>query len=474
MSPERSAAATAETGAGSDASDGKAGATRHSNSPSPIPSGSRSRSRSRSKTPPPDVRPSAAALASTPTAGADAGAGGRASSPRRRDGEDPPRDHLDSDADTGRRAPSPRRRGERSPSSHSDSDAEADAVATAGRASSPRRKSELTPLLDLDSGSDTATAPSEDDGDASPSPRACPSSHIKTSSVKPISTRPMDAPLRADAAASSEPRFKRRHSSPGRGTPEYQKRPPRVWAPEDEVTILTALIEYRAKKGRLPASIQDTGKLHSQISGRLTANASVTQLSDKVRRLKHKCKLLVTRAKNGRDPDLPTEFDRNVYELSKKVWEFKSKKGTSLANEDIGDADSDEEQEIKERYEDMEKEKNREHTGKKPKTFRFENGNGNAIATVGRASHGNGSGRDDAEKGKQMYPYLWAAVEELSKDHPSGQIFRKAFGVLEKSKARAMEEKLRKHRMSVVRQQLHRMDLTKESVGMVLDALDGA
>jgi hypothetical protein len=73
-----------------------------------------------------------------------------------------------------------------------------------------------------------------------------------------------------------------------------------------------------------------------------------------------------------------------------------------------------------------------------------------------------------------MYPYLWAAVEELSKEHPSGPIFRKAFGLLEKSKARAIEEKLRKFRMSVIRLQLNRMDLTKLSVGMVLDALEGA
>jgi len=42
------------------------------------------------------------------------------------------------------------------------------------------------------------------------------------------------------------------------------------------------------------------------------------------------------------------------------------------------------------------------------------------------------------------------------------------------SKARVIEEKLRKFRMSVIRLQLNRMDLTKLSVGMVLDALGGA
>jgi len=147
-----------------------------------------------------------------------------------------------------------------------------------------------------------------------------------------------------------------------------------------------------------------------------------------------------------------------------------------VPHEDTEDAEeSNEEQEIEESDEDMENGwELRDRTTKKPKALTYENGNGNAIVTAGRASHGDGSGRDDAEKGRQMYPYLWEAVEELSKEHPSGPIFRKAFGVLEKSKARAVEEKLRKFRMSEIRQQLQRMDLMKETVGMVLDALEGA
>ncbi|XP_021321536.1 probable transcription factor At4g00390 [Sorghum bicolor] len=475
MAPKRPAAA-AGSGSASDASDGEAGAAPNSHRRRASPSPSRSRSRSRSKSPRSNARPSVAA--------SDSDADARAPSPRRANRERSPRDHLDSDADadagagTGRRAPSPRRRGERSPSFHSDSDSDADA---AGRSPSPRRKRERTPGLRSDSDSDNsaAAAASDDDGggagDASPLPSARRSFRIETSNVKPVSTRPMDVPLRG-AAGSSQRRPKRR---PSPHSPEHQKRPPRVWSPEDEVTILSALIEFRAKKGRLPASIQDTGKVHSQIIHQLTANASTAQLSDKVRRLKHKYKLLLTRAKNGRDPNLPTQHDRDVYQLSKKVWGLKSLvmvRGSRVSHEDTEDAEeSNEEQEIEESDEDMENGwELRDRTSKKPKALTFGNGNGNAIVTVGRGSHGDGSGRDDTEKGKQMYPYLWEAVEELSKEHPSGPIFRKAFGVLEKSKARAVEEKLRKFRMSEIRQQLQRMDLMKETVGMVLDALEGA
>nr|CAB3481273.1 unnamed protein product [Digitaria exilis] len=438
------AAAIAATGSSSDASDDEADAARfysrrRSNSPSTTPS--------RSKIASPDLRPSATAPSSAPT---PAGAGVAAASDPDAVREGSARDQLDADAgaDTGRRAPStiPFRlgRGELS-ISHSDSDATA---AAAGREPSPRRSRERTARLDADSDNSAATATviitsSEDDGggagDASPSPEALQSSYIKASAIKPIRTRPMDLSGR-DAAKSYELRTRSRPSPSGFG--EHQKRASRVWSPEDEVTILSALIEYRAKKGRLPGSFQDTNEMYFQIHGRLTANVSTTQLSDKVRRLKHKYKLL-------------------------------SLEGSPRAHEDAGGAESNEEREIRESDEDMENGRGH-HPSKKRKTPGFENGDGNATFTAGWASRSNNSGRDEAEKGKQKYPYLWAAVEELSKEHPSGPIFRKALGVLEKSKARAIEEKLRKFRMSVIRLHLNRMDLTKLSVGMVLDVLEGA
>ncbi|XP_062196431.1 probable transcription factor At1g61730 [Phragmites australis] len=441
MAPKRPAAAAA-SGSASDASDDEADAAR------------RRHSRSRSKTPPPKLHPNAAALSSTPvSAGADFAAA--------------------SDSDAGGRVPSPRRSDrERSPRLHSDSDA-------AGRVSSPRRSRERFPRLHSDS--DNSAASDDGDRNASPPPRSRRSSRIETSNIRPISSRAIDAPCR-EVGDSPRHRSRRSHSFRVRHTPEYNKRPPRTWSPEDEITILRALIEYRAKKGLLPGSIQNTSKLHSQICGKLSAMASTTQLGEKVRRLKHKYKLLVTRAKNGRDPNLSTAHERDVYELSQKVWGLKSGgdvgvAGGSHAYEDAGDAESDEEQEIEESDEDMESGWDvHSRTNKKPKVFRFDNGNGNAIVTGGRnrTIHGDGGGRDDAEKGKQMYPYLWEAVEELSKEHPSGPIFRKAFGVLDKSKAQAVEEKLRKFRMSEIRQQLRRMDLLKETVSMVLDVLEGA
>lgn len=259
---------------------------------------------------------------------------------------------------------------------------------------------------------------------------------------------------------------------------DRHKRPPRVWSPQDEITILRSLISYRAKKGVLPASNQETGKLHDQIRGKLNAEASTTQLTDKIRRLKHKFRLLVDRAKEGREPELPTTHDRDLYELGKKVWGVKtggagSGGGGAYENNEV--AESDEEQRSGESDEDMEGDWDDQDrsNNRRPKAVPVSNGIVNAIAIGGRTRHGNSSGKGVVAKGKDMYPYLWEAVDELSKEHPSGTVFRKAFDVLEGPRALAMEEKLEKFKHSEIRQQLRRMDLMKETVKMVLDALEG-
>ncbi|KAK3121930.1 hypothetical protein QOZ80_8BG0662920 [Eleusine coracana subsp. coracana] len=514
MSPKRAAAAA--SGSASDASDAETDAGRHRRrrqSPSPT------RSRSRSKTPPPHLRPNAAALSSpasdsddadrgqsprrsrerSPTPRSDSEADAAlladaalrvASTKRRRERSPTPRSDSDVDGDVAGRVSSPRRNRERSPRLYSDSDSDSDddaAAAAAGRVSSPRRNRDRSPALHSDSDNSGASEDGGREGNVSP-PRARRSTRIETSNIKPVSTRLMDGPRRPAGAGSSQSRPKRRTKSPAPPSVEHNKRLPRVWSPEDEVTILRALIAFRGKKGRLPSSIQDTAKLEGQIRGKLTAKASTTQLSDKIRRLKHKYKLLAIRAKKGREPDLSTDRDRDVYELSKKVWGSVSidgfnEVGGSHTYENAGDEESNEEQEIEESDEGMESGWDvRYRPNKKPKAIGFENGNkntivanGNAFGTGGRSktsqAGASGAGKDDSEKG--MYPYLWEAVEELSKDHPSGKVFRKAFSVLEKSKARAIEEKLRKFRMSEIRQQLRRMDLMKETVTMVLDALEG-
>ncbi|KAM0920806.1 hypothetical protein ACQ4PT_007287 [Festuca glaucescens] len=364
-------------------------------------------SRSRTKSPPPNIHPNAAALSSTPISAAS-----------------------DSDGDAEGRLPSPRRSRGRSPRLHSDSDISAAASDEADRednATPPRRSGPRYSLVD-------------------------------PHKVKPISSSLMDGPRR------SSQRSKRPRNSPL--STERRKRPPRVWSPKDEITILRSLISYRSKKGALPASSQETGNLHSQIRGQLSVEASTTQLSDKVRRLKHKFRCLVARTKDGEDPELPTVHERDVYELSKMVWGTDAAGRAAYGNYWFADSDeeqksgeSDEEQDMDGGWEGPDHRANR-----RLKAITVSNGTANTIA-IGRCNRGG--------KGNDMYPYLWEAVQELSKEQPSGTAFRKAFDVLEGSRALAMEERLEKFKLSEIRQHLRRMDLMKETVKMVLDALEG-
>uniref|UniRef100_A0A0D9XED4 Glabrous enhancer-binding protein-like DBD domain-containing protein n=1 Tax=Leersia perrieri TaxID=77586 RepID=A0A0D9XED4_9ORYZ len=355
MAPKRPADEAAAAGSGSDTSDAEADAARgHASSPSP------------SKTPPhANPNPKSAAAAAPPSAAGP---------------ESPAGSDSDSDADAARGGarmevdhPRPR---SRSLDANSDSEDSALPVAYDDYAD---------PAASAGAGADS------DDGNASPLPPPRPS-HAEAAAIKPISSRPMDPPRRSTGGASSEPRAKRPRSAAA----EHSKRPSRVWSQADELVILRGLITFRTKRGVLPCSTQDIDKLYGYIRGQLSATVSVTQLSDKVRRLKQKYQLLAT--------------------------------------------------------------------------LTMANGNGTGVTAVNASVRGRG----EFEKGKDVYPYLWETVEELSSQHPSGAVFKKAFELLEGSKAQVVEEKLRKFRLTEMRQQLRRMDLMKETLTMVLDALEMA
>lgn len=317
-------------------------------------------------------------------------------------------------------------------------------------------------------------ADSADDGNASPLPAPRPP-RGEAAAIKPLSSRPMDPPRHSMVPSFTEPRRKRPRSVAVPSSVEQLKRPSRLWSPADELVILRGLAACRAKRGVLPGSMHDIAKFHGHIESELSVQVTVTQVSDKVRRLKQKYNLFASRAKNGRDPDLPTPHDQSVYELGKRVWGTTDiAGGGSTAGDGYeisgGGGESEEEREIGESDED--EDSGRDDRARKNRRLRpITMANGN-VAGFG-AVNVNSRGKFDFEKGKDAYPYLWETVEDLSKEHPHGVAFKKAFELIEGPKARGMEEKLRKFRLTEIRHQLRRMELMKETVKMVLDALEG-
>ncbi|KAL5201338.1 hypothetical protein ABZP36_035692 [Zizania latifolia] len=432
MAPKRPAedeAAAAASGSASEASDGEAEAARHgsSQSPSKMP-------------PPPNPNPKSAGAASVAAPVSAAGSDSGAAS------------DSDGDARGATREASPRHGDPRPRSIEVNSDSENSAVPVAS-----------------DAYADPAAGADSDDGNASPLPPPRPS-RAEAAAIKPISSRPMDPPRRS--AGASESRAKRPRSVAVVSSAEHTKRPSRVWSPGDELVILRGLITYRAKRGVLPGSTNDINRLHGYIRSQLSVKVSTTQLSDKVRRLKQKYQLLATRAKSGRE-DFPTPHDHSIYEVAKKVWSTMSVVGDGGGSgyDNAGGGESDGERYGRESDDDMQSgQDNRHRKNQRLKTVTAANGNGTGVGAV----NANVRGRSEFEKGKNTYPYLWETVEELSSQHPSGAVFRKAFEVLEGSKAQVMEEKLRKFRLTEMRQQLRRMDLMKDTLSMVLDALEMA
>ncbi|KAG0543946.1 hypothetical protein BDA96_02G232800 [Sorghum bicolor] len=284
----------------------------------------------------------------------------------------------------------------------------------------------------------------------------------------------MDPPRRSMVPSFSEPRPKRPRSAAVPSSVEQLKRPSRLWSLRDEIVILRGLATYRAKRGVLPGSMYDISKLHGHIQSELSVKVTPTQLSDKVRRLKQKYNLLSSRGKNGRDPDLPTQHEQSVYEIGKKVWGTTANGGGSTGGDGYeiggGGDDSEEDHEIAESDDDVESGRDeRPRKNRRVMPIAMANGNGAGFG----AMNANSRGKFDIEKGKDAYPYLWETVEDLSKEHPNGVAFKKAFELIEGPKARGMEEKLRKFRLTEIRHQLRRMELMKETVKMVLDALEG-
>ncbi|KAF8779749.1 hypothetical protein HU200_002334 [Digitaria exilis] len=447
MAPKHPAAAP--SGSASEASDAAADTPlRHPSSPSP------------SKTPPPNPNPKSSTAAAPSSAAEDSAAAGSDSAAA-----------YDSDADHRaalRRpgpAPSPSRK-RRSPRPRSRSrspDAVSDSYGAA---------SDVDPAAG--DGADSA-----DDGDASPLPAPRPS-RGEAAAIKPLSSRPMDPPRRSMIPSFTEPRRKRPRSVAVPSSVEQLKRPSRLWSLEDELVILRGLATYRAKRGVLPGSMHDIDKFHGHIKSDLSIQVTATQVSDKIRRLKQKYNLLASRGKNGRDPDLPTPHDQSVYELGKRVWGPASNAGTGSNAGDgyeIGGGasgghggESEEERETGESDEDGESGgDDRARKNRRLRPIAMANGN---VAGFGSLT-AHSRGKFDFEKGKDAFPYLWETVEDLSKEHPHGVAFKKAFELIEGPKARGMEEKLRKFRLTEIKHQLRRMELMKETVKMVLDALEG-
>ncbi|MQL80440.1 hypothetical protein Taro_012871 [Colocasia esculenta] len=285
------------------------------------------------------------------------------------------------------------------------------------------------------SNSDSESESSESDDAKPPPPRR--TSRGVDPSIKPISSKPMDATPKSKKSSSQQATEKRKRKEPEAAEEEeatengmLEKKPfQRVWTEEDEIAVLKGMIQSRERGEEPEAGLDHFLKF---IRKSLHSEFSKTQLSDKIRRLKKKYETNTHRSKKGVEPSLFKPHDQTLFELSKKVW------GRD-ANRDYGN-------------DDMEIENAKEERGKATRkgmptsavtSPRKDGGDSAVIRGSSLADGNNGEG-----KGGVSYPKLKEAVTLLESEN-AGRLFAGSLSevleLVEPERAKALEEKWRGH-----------------------------
>ncbi|CAI0440615.1 unnamed protein product [Linum tenue] len=92
----------------------------------------------------------------------------------------------------------------------------------------------------------------------------------------------------------------------------------RLWGENDEIAVLSGLIEFAEKKGADP--LKDMAAFYDFINKSLAVDVSLAQLKEKVARFRKKFKNHAN-GKNGLDKSFSKAHDQKSFDLSKKIWD---------------------------------------------------------------------------------------------------------------------------------------------------------
>ncbi|XP_010241033.1 PREDICTED: STOREKEEPER protein-like [Nelumbo nucifera] len=217
----------------------------------------------------------------------------------------------------------------------------------------------------------------------------------------------------------------------------------RLWSEDDELMILRGMVDYHSKKGADPWT--DMVGFHEFIKKALHVDVNKNQLADKIRRLKKKYKTNVGRRKGGKDPLFSKSHESKAFELSKKIWGSEDNSGGNNQATDDG------------------------KTGKKQKA-------GNAVKVPSSGEASNAAVKADEELNWSMYPSVMESfrlgeIAELPRPDFGEGIVKEGLGLMGNSKVKELEERWRKLHMSEIEMYLKRVDLFRDQLKMLYDAL---
>ncbi|KAF6161184.1 hypothetical protein GIB67_007825 [Kingdonia uniflora] len=271
-----------------------------------------------------------------------------------------------------------------SASSSSESNSDDDEMQSAGEEES-EEENQPTPDLKLPSKKSQSKPPSDDEDDLDeddsdsdeadtepePSPEK-PKPSRAAVDIKPISSKPMDEPVKPKKAVAvsststpsktqtkrslddvekseKEGKRKKKKVEEGKedgvveedgGAEDSEKKKnlfARIWSDEDEILVLKEL-QSLAKKGMNPMKL-NIEQLYEAIKGSLSIEVTKAQLLSKVQRLRQKYQSISNSKKP--EPPLSKPHDAKRFNLSKKLWGPKDSNGDEVTENAKGDDSGD-------------------------------------------------------------------------------------------------------------------------------------
>ncbi|KAJ8761424.1 hypothetical protein K2173_001555 [Erythroxylum novogranatense] len=156
---------------------------------------------------------------------------------------------------------------------------------------------------------------------------------VKNAITKPVASKPMEGSKTLKPAV-GEKRFSEVDRTPtkdlkrakvkdseagGKKSEDAKKQLfQRLWSEDDEIAVLKGIIEFNETKGIDPA--KDMNLFYDFIKKSLHFDVTLTQLKDKVWRLKKKFGNHVVKGKKGEDKIFAKPHDQKAFELWKKIW----------------------------------------------------------------------------------------------------------------------------------------------------------
>lgn len=171
------------------------------------------------------------------------------------------------------------------------------------------------------------------------SPPPATSRKLHPKSVKPISSKPMDAGTISSGkqkkpSASVTPAKRRPAEDSNAGSDDEEPTAKkqlfqRLWTDDDEAVVLKGMLEYK-KKGKDP--VADMAGFLKLVQMSLSFDCQQQQLVTKLRRLKKKLETSMKRVDKGKEPTSGKPHDKIVFELGRKIWGGSSSKPEEAAN----------------------------------------------------------------------------------------------------------------------------------------------